>query len=57
MADTANPAGAPKVTDIRITPAPPGSVAPPSDKPDQFQKFESLAGKLAQVPKSELDEK
>src|SRR5690242_18773691 len=42
---TTNPAGSPNV---RVKPA---------GKPDEFRRFEDLTRKLAQVPKSELDDK
>jgi hypothetical protein len=50
---TANPAGSPKITDVRIT----GVPEPGSTKPDEFERFEDLTRKLVQVPKTEVDEK
>ena len=45
---TSNPAGSPNIKDV--TPRPAAEQAKPA-------QFEGLASKLAQVPKSELDEK
>jgi hypothetical protein len=49
MTNTANPAGHPKISNVRVVGVP--------TKPDEFQRFEDLARKLAQVPKSEVDAK
>lgn len=34
-----------------------GRLREPADKPEEFERFEDLARKLAQVPKDELEEK
>lgn len=56
MTSTANPAGEPKLTNVKITP----STSEPTerdDRPAEFERFEALTGKLAQVSKGELDGK
>lgn len=52
---TINPAGSPLVGPM--TGPVPSNQRESADKPEEFQRFEELAGKLARVPKSELDEK
>jgi hypothetical protein len=43
-------------TEIRSGTVQPDTQSPPADE-SEFQRFAELAGKLAQIPKSELDEK
>jgi hypothetical protein len=59
MANTANPAGSPAITDLHITPSPPAKRPPDplAEGQSEFRRFEDLTRKVAQVPKAELDEK
>jgi hypothetical protein len=53
IAHNTNPAGNPRISEMSV------SVPPMKrpDRPEDFTRFEELAGKLVGVPKEELDEK
>jgi hypothetical protein len=48
--NTANPAGSPKVSGLQVVGALP-------TEPAEFARFASLASKLVQVPKAEVDQR